>query len=372
MEDAQHLATIKDVLYLTSCALDGRVPETARVAEMDLGALFRVASKHMLTALVATALESAGVRDDAFVQAKGKAIRKAVLFNLERAAILEKLEAAGIWYMPLKGAILQDYYPDLGLRQMSDNDILVDPSRMDDIKAIMAGLGYAQMTESLVDASFHKEPVLNFEMHTTLFNEYVWETLSAYYRDVKPRLLKDADNGFGYHFSDEDFYLYQTTHEFKHYRGSGTGLRSLVDQYVFLRRKADSLDWDSVNAELAKLGIAEFESCLRRLATHALTGKPLAEDEARMLEAVTAGGVYGSVENRVSNLVGRYGTGFRGKVRYAWSRLFLPMYEVRAWYPTFAKHPILLPLLPFYRLGRSLRHRRSKLAAEVKALWKVN
>ena len=141
MATPEYLVACREVIYLVSCVLNERIPDAARVDAMDLGEVYRAASNHSLAVLAATALESAGVRDDAFVQAKGKAIRKAVLFNLERAAILEKLEAAGIWYMPLKGAILQDYYPDLGLRQMSDNDILVDLSRMDDIKAVMAGLG---------------------------------------------------------------------------------------------------------------------------------------------------------------------------------------------------------------------------------------
>ena len=40
------------------------------------------------------ALESAGVRDEAFTQAKGKAIRKVAAFDVERAAVLERLENA--------------------------------------------------------------------------------------------------------------------------------------------------------------------------------------------------------------------------------------------------------------------------------------
>lgn len=397
MENPQDFDVAKDVLYLVSCALDECAPDAARVADMDLDALYRVARAHYLTALVATALVSAAVEDDAFAQAKGKAIRKAALFNMERAAILEKLEEAGIRYAPLKGAVLQDYYPELGLRQMSDNDILVDAERIGDVTAIMKGLGYELVHTGLVHLCFHKEPVLNFEMHTRLFDEHAWEALSGYFGDVWTRLVKDEGNGFGYHFSDEDFYLYQTAHEYKHYFGSGTGLRTIVDEYVFLREKQDSLDWVYVEGELEKFGAGEFEGCLRRLAVDVFAGKAreegvgegtstgessgegaslgvaLPEDEAQMIAYIAGcGGAYGSIPNRVSNSVERYGGGFSGKMRYVWHRLFPPLGDMKAAYPSIAKYPILIPLLPFFRLGRALTVRRKTFAVELRALRKVD
>ena len=53
-------------------------------------------------------------------------MRKALLFDAERKGILDFMEQRGIWYLPLKGVVLKDYYPAVGMRQMSDNDILYD------------------------------------------------------------------------------------------------------------------------------------------------------------------------------------------------------------------------------------------------------
>ena len=55
------------------------------------------------------------------------------------------------------------------------------------------------------------------------------------------------------------FYLYVTVHEYKHYAGGGTGLRSLLDAYVSLRRHGDGMDMAYIAAEAEKLGIAEFD-----------------------------------------------------------------------------------------------------------------
>ena len=134
---------ILDVVYLAACAVNDTVPDEARVREMDLENLYKAADRHLLTGITAMALESAGVRDQAFVQAMGKAVRKVAVFDVERAAILEELEKAGIWYMPLKGSVLKSLYPKIGMRQMSDNDILCDPARMQDVRTVMENLGFS-------------------------------------------------------------------------------------------------------------------------------------------------------------------------------------------------------------------------------------
>ena len=92
----------------------------------------------MLTAVAAYALETAGIRDAALERVRTKAIRKMAIMDAEQAKVLAQLEDAGIWYMPLKGAVLKDLYPAYGIRQMGDRDILIDPDRAEDVREIMA------------------------------------------------------------------------------------------------------------------------------------------------------------------------------------------------------------------------------------------
>ncbi len=366
-------AALLDVAYLAACAVNGETPDPARVEKMDPEALYDAADRHLLTGIVAMALESAGLRDPAFTQAKGKAIRKVAVFDVERSAVLRALEEAGIWYAPLKGCVLKDLYPKLGMRQMSDNDILFDASRAADVKTIMEGLGFSSDGYTGVSAHDHylKPPVLNFEMHRTLFGPANDPAIIEYYRDVKGRLIQNAGSRYGYHFSDGDFYVYMIAHEYKHYSGGGTGLRSLLDVYVYLKKKGGLPDPAYIAGELEKLGLADFEEQNRSLALRLFGGEELTAGDREMLKYILSSGVYGTEGNLLKNRIKSYGSGPLGRLRYVWSRLFPPMDAVRAAFPLFARYPVLLPFLPFYRLFRGLTLRKDRLRAELKALGEV-
>ena len=139
---------------------------------------------------------------------------------------------------------MKEYYPKYGMREMSDHDILFDASRAEDVRTMMERLGFrAEHFGTGNHDCYYKKPVLNFEMHRALFGPDHDEKLYAYYKDTKNRLIGD---GWEKHFSPEDFYPYMTAHEYKHYSVSGTGLRSLLDTYVYLKK--EQLDMDYVTA----------------------------------------------------------------------------------------------------------------------------
>ena len=85
-----------DMIYLTACAINGRIPDKERTASLDLPELFEVCQAHILTACTAYALAAAGIKDDSFTQAKEKAVRKNILLDAERKKIVRRLEAEGI------------------------------------------------------------------------------------------------------------------------------------------------------------------------------------------------------------------------------------------------------------------------------------
>ena len=365
------------LLYLIRCVLHGRVPAGEKLEKMDLGQLYQVAQAHSLSAMAAYALESAGIYDKAFEEAKNKAIRKNILLDTEREQIFAEFEKAGIWYMPLKGSILKNYYPQLGMRQMSDNDILIDPDKKAEVKTVMehAGFTVEQFGRSNHDV-YYKPPVCNFEMHNQLFTRaHNSDLVCAYYSDTKDKLIKDPDNGFGYHFSNEDFYIYITVHEYKHFAHSGTGLRNLVDTYVFLNRFSDSLDMDYIVKELTSMDVAGHEKESRELALKVFGGTRLSDAESELLDYYIFSGTYGTTENVVLNQLNKNGDGFTSKLRYVAARLIGPVsrndpkYSIyAAQYPLFYDHKFLMPLLPFYRLVNGLLKGRGRLAAELKTL----
>lgn len=266
--------------------------------------------------------------------------------------------------MPLKGIVLKDYYPEIGMRQMADNDFLIDKTRQSDIKDIMLSCGFKieQYDKSKHDVYF-KEPVCNFQMHISLFEIDPKEPLYCYFKDIDKRLVADRDSKFGRHFTNEDFYLYIKAHEYKHYSSSGTDLRNLVDTYVYISKFGDSLDRDYLASELTKLGISDYEKDSRELAMDLFNGKKLDEDEKKLLDYYIFSGTYGNIENNVNNAISRNNG---SKFKYLLNRVFIPMKTVEKQYPVFYKYKFLLPLLPMYRFVR--KGNQNRIKTELKTL----
>ena len=364
-----NLQTVFNLAYLLGCAVNEVSPDAERVAAMDLDAVYRESSRHMLDAAAAMALESAGVRDERSSLRIARSIRKTALFDKEKKAVLEKMEENGIWYMPLKGALVKDLYPKYGMREFSDHDILFEPARRDDVREIMLGLGFTEGKEK--DGKhdhYYKNPVLNFEMHWLLFEAAFDRAIAEYYSNVKEWLIKDPDNLFGWHFTPEDFYVFILAHAYKHYSISGTGLRSLLDVYVILKKT--SPDMKKVTGELEKLGVSEFESHFRSLSLDLFNGKELTEDELEMLVYIVSSGTYGTVQHSVGNKISKAGGGKSGKWRYIFNRIFPTMEQIENYNTFFYRHKILLPFLLPFRLLRGVFKRRARLTAELKALKK--
>ena len=365
MSKEEYRAVLDDVIWLSACAVNGEVPDAKRIKGMDLDLLYRASRRHLLTAIVGYALEGAGVNDHVFTQAKAKAIRKLGLMDAEMAVLFGRLEQAGIWYAPLKGTVLKDFYPAYGLRQMADHDILFDEKYADEVKSILEDMGFASEHFGASNHDcYYKKPVCNFEMHRTLFGESHENSFQEYYGGVKERLLKDGDNRYGYHFSPEDFYVYMIAHEYKHYSGGGTGLRSLLDTYVYLNKNGDGMDFSYIVRELERMGIADFELRNRELSRHLFSGEVLTEEEEKMLGYILDSGTYGTIKHSVENQIAK-----KGRWGYFWSRAFLPYDQMVRIFPVLKTLPVLLPVCWVWRLVAALIFKHDRVMYQLRAVF---
>ena len=93
--------TLYDMLYLVTCGIQQVKPQQSCVDTIDWEKLYKVSRAHFLNVLVGMTLKESGAKlPKEWEQALSKAVRKNVLFDVERAAILEEFEKLGIWYMP--------------------------------------------------------------------------------------------------------------------------------------------------------------------------------------------------------------------------------------------------------------------------------
>ncbi len=365
MNREAYLKSAYDMIYLIYCLINDKTPEKTRIENLDLSELYQVANHHMLTAATAMALESSGIKDSTFTQAKGKAIRKNAAHDIERAKLFQFFDSHGIWYMPLKGIVMQDYYPIYGMRQMSDNDILFDEKYRADVKKYFEAEGYRvdEYKQKYHDV-YMKPPVVNFEMHVSLVgpNQTV---LYGYYKNIRERLLKDGE-GCGCRFTNEDYYIFMTAHEHKHYEHEGTGLRSVLDTYVFMKKFSDTLDMKYIERELKKIGLLDFERDSRKLAEEIFGHCEITDKNREMLEYILFSGTYGNFDNVVKRKMN--GTDNPSKFKYIMRRIFLPLSVLKKYYPVFFEHKIMLPLLPFYRFIKIFTVSRKEVKREIKSL----
>ena len=384
-----------EVMYrLLAAWVNGILPEGTAISGIDFEELWRIADRHSMSAAVCMALEAAGMFGQCpslirkrFSDAKLLSVRRTLLMDAEREKLLAFMEKLGIWYMPLKGVVLKEYYPKLSARQMADNDILFDASFQKDVRDYMTRNGYHMETGAGEDIhdTYHKPPVYSFEMHRMLFQTPVHgsafdDAAVPYYADVKSRLIKDPDNRYGWHFSDEDCYIYILAHAFKHYDGGGTGVRTLLDIWLY-RRKKESLDEDYIAAELEKLGLPGFERRCRSISDK-LFGWPqsaeaLTGEERKTLFWMEESGVYGTAEHHVKRKlqeIRQSGAAHDGeaKRKYLLRRLFpqLSWYQANA--PFCYRHRWAIP---FYWAGwivRSIFVRRKEIQKELSVLWRAD
>ena len=364
MTNPEYRTAIQYVIYLAGCAVNGNKPDKQKLTDMDLEEVYKAASFHHLSAVVGMALENIGLQTPEFRKAVARSRMICLQFDHHRSAVLSELERAGIWYMPLKGAVLKEYYPRFGMREMGDNDILFDADRAKDVRQIMTGLGFEiENYNTGAHDVYRKPPACIFEMHRTLLIYLENTEAASYYKHIKERLLKDPDNQCGYHFSDEDFYIYMTVHEYKHYSQAGTGLRSLLDIYVYLKNKQP--DREYISRELKKLGLSDFEKTNRELALRLFSGQQPAAEQQRMLDQILSDGSYGSQDARIDRKISA-----KGKLRYFFSRLTLPREIMLADFPVLKKAPFLYPFFWVIRLFRGIFYRRKKVFLEVRSLLK--
>ncbi len=256
---------------------------------------------------------------------------------------------------------------------MTDNDILIDANYRQKIREWFKKRGYHIMAYGTGHHDvYQKPPIYNYEMHTSLYSESHNPKWQDYYKRIEARLFKDDYNHYGWHFSDEDFYVYFLVHGYKHYSGGGIGVRFLMDLYVFLKQKYKSMDFAYIDRELELLGVTEFDRDCRELVkavftdVNAFSLDKLTPKYQDMLLFFLASGANGTIENYVLQ-----GIEQKGKTRYILDRIFPTVKVMKHYIPAVEKHKWLLPISWICRWFKTLFFRSDRAKVEIKTIIKA-
>ena len=346
MEKDEYREIAYTMIRYIAFALKLRPLPSAVLTNEELKAVYRVASRHQLVTLTASGLKSAGICSEEFKSAAAKARWQSLLFDAEFSEISKKLESANIPYLPLKGILLKKLYPGIGAREMSDIDVLIGREDAEAVREIMLASGYeCRMYDKSNHDVYFKKPVFTFEMHRLLFSEDS-QLYDGYFSEKN--YFIGNHTGLCYEMTPEDMYIYLMAHAYLHYSSAGTGIRPLIDFYLYLEQYESSMNFAYIDAELAKLGLTDFESVVKNLSRKMWSPNNLNEQERAGLDYFIFSGVYGNKKQLVHNLVNQAVGGENGisKTAYLRNRFTASKRQLRN-DPFYAKHPKLAPVKRF-------------------------
>ncbi len=293
-------------------------------------------------------------------------LRKEILFDAERNALLSLLEKERIPTLPLKGILIKELYPKKGMREFTDNDFLYDPEKRDVLLDLMKTRGYTLEPGATHD-SFSKKPVYHYEFHKMLFTKK--HPLAPFFADVWKKATPVREGSCEHRLSTEEFYLYTVAHAYRHHSAGGIGIRFLADLYLMRRAWIDTGKADDavIRQKLKKMKLEEFHTlCLECAEDLFANETPVINSEK--LGQFLIGGVFGSLENMIAKRMQK-----EGRFTYLVKRIFLPYDQMASMFPILKKCPILLPCFWFYKVFRVLftKRKRGYLKKELKVLFKT-
>lgn len=258
------------------------------------------------------------------------------LKELEKITLL--LEKEAISCLPLKGSFLKYLYPETNLRKMCDLDILVKEEDFLQACHLLKKEGYQLKSRSENHFEFEKEPFYVVELHQKLLSKK--EYGANIFEDIFARSYLKEGYHFVYEMRNEDFYLFMLCHLLKHYLSGGTGLRSFVDIYVFLK-KYEVLNWEYIQMQIQTTKYSkELDFFYQLTLALFVENRKLTQEEQDGLNYVLYSGTYGSFHNLTKNELEEN----RNSNHIIRKKIFPKISTLKAMYPYLKKCILLLPI----------------------------
>ncbi len=252
------------------------------------------------------------------------------------------LNNAGIRFIPLKGAVTAQFYPQTWMRTSCDIDILVNENEIEKALDILSENGFETNRErNYHDVSLYKEGT-HIELHYNICEnmpridptlEKVWEYSVQY------------DN-FEYRESPEFFIFHHIAHMCYHFVFGGCGIKPFIDLYLI------KLKFNYSEAELNNLleisGLTTFYNKICELMNVWFASHEHNSVTKKLEAYILSGGVFGNVENN-SIMMSAYRD---SKINNFFAIVFPPYDTMCNFYPSLRKY---IFLLPFYYIKRIIQ-----------------
>ena len=267
--------------------------------------------------------------------------------NLELIKIRNVFEENQIYFIPLKGSVLRDFYSEPWLRISCDIDILVRPQDLERATNILIKYGYTFVEKGSHDVSFASENNVHLELHYDVIEkEYNIAKVSEVLENIWDYAFPKENCKYEHILTNEMFYFNHIAHMAKHFVHGGCGIRPFLDLWILNQK----MEFDNEHKKdlLKKGGILTFADSAEKLVEVWLTKGDYTQTIKDMEIYVFDGGVYGSLENQIAMNQAATGSKFKSLL----SKIFLRYDIIKLYYPILQKHKWLLPFFEIRRWCR--------------------
>lgn len=346
---------------------------------MDWPAVFALAGQQKLLPILFEAARKtpAAAENAALFAAVKQQVIAQVLHQTMRASefadLYQKLRAAGLHPIVVRGQLCSRLYPQTDHRISADDDLLIpDGEFMPCHEQFLAnGLRTGTPADELASAdevSYTKNgSPLYIELHRHLFDssEDTHDELNHFFTDLKPIEV----DGF-LTMPPHEHLLYLILHAYKHFVRSGIGLRQFCDIGLWARAYHAEIDWQRLHEQCESVHAATFAAAAFRIARDYLgidfdLPAPWSEavDVEPLLHDTLCGGVYGS--NDLTRLhsstvtLNAVKSSRKGRKSTVLRTIFPEKAYLESRYPYLKKRPYLLPVAWAQRLAHYAGEKQS-------------
>lgn len=314
---------------------DGEIPENSAKE------LFLLAKKHDLAHIIPSSIVG-GAAKEKFQKEEILAMVRRDKGDFALCEITKALREENIEYIPLKGAVIADLYPERYMRTSCDIDILVREEDLGKaVKTLCDRLGYESDGERQYhDVSLYSKSGVHLELHFTILEntENIDRLLARVWEHTKEGKLEN------------EFLIFHTVaHASYHFLHGGCGIKPFIDLKLLL----DKLEYskEKLYEYLRKAELERFFETLLAVTSVWFEGGRRTALTDSVEDYVLGGGVYGNKENSIAVQKEKNG----GRLGFLLARIFLPYDSMARYYPILKKNKLLLPFAYIVRIAKLFR-----------------
>jgi len=322
---------------------NGCLSEEERIAfsEDMIPELYGVAKQHDLAHVLGYALKKEGFMPDEwkekFEKSQFEAVYRYEQMEYALGEIREIFENNAISFVPLKGAVIREYYPEPWMRTSCDIDVLIHEEDIDKAVSLLTENGWVAKDKLKVhDVSLYSPSGVHLELHFNLHENIkcLDFTLDRVWEYSYP-----IESGKYEHMQSKEFLIFHLlAHMSYHFIAGGCGVRSLIDIWLI----EQNVDYDKHMLQKmctdAKIDI--FSDRINELSLTWFEKGEYTDITKNLERIILTGGVYGSGCNKISFDQAAAG----GKGKNIIRRIFMPYERLIFIFPSLKGKKWLTPV----------------------------